>query len=139
MPKQITVELAGREYTIIERPARKNAEWRERLNNEFSELAALLVNAPNIEIDTKAGMELLGNLVQGFLRHVGGSVDTLRGLLIEYSPALVADRSHIEESGYDSEILAAFVEVLKLAYPFGSLVDLAAAATRRVGQVNQQT
>ena len=53
-----------------------------------------------------------------------GSMDLLLDLLFAYSPELAEDRERIEEEAYDEEALAAFTEVLKLAYPFGELLAM---------------
>jgi hypothetical protein len=62
----------------------------------------------------------------------------VKGLLYEYSPALCADKERIEAESYDSEIVQAFMEVLKLAFPFGSAVGKLTAAMT-VGRKGMQT
>lgn len=52
-------------------------------------------------------------------------------LIVAYEPAL----QEAVENGYDSEIATAFLEVLKLAYPFGNVVD----TLRRIGSESRAT
>lgn len=54
---------------------------------------------------------------------VAGVLDQALDLVISYSPSLTAERDYILSEVYDSQIVDALVEVLQLAYPFGSLVS----------------
>ncbi len=139
MPKSVEVELSGKKYTIRELPSRKNMEWRKKLSEEFGDLARLIEQAPGLEINSGEGMAQLGQMVSVFVGKVSGSIEILRGLLFDYSSELGVQRENLEANGYDSEFIAAFVEVLKLAYPFGALTDLATAAVRKAGQQTKTT
>lgn len=54
---------------------------------------------------------------------VSGVLDEALELVVSYSPSLTADRDYILTEVYDSQIVDALVEVLQLAYPFGSLIN----------------
>lgn len=54
---------------------------------------------------------------------VSGVLDEALELVVSYSPSLTADRDYILSEVYDSQIVDALVEVLQLAYPFGSLIN----------------
>lgn len=54
---------------------------------------------------------------------VADVLDQALDLVVSYSPSLMADRDYILTEVYDSQIVDALVEVLQLAYPFGSLVS----------------
>jgi len=54
---------------------------------------------------------------------VAGVLDQALELVISYSPLLTSERDYILGEVYDSQIVDALVEVLQLAYPFGSLVS----------------
>lgn len=116
--KTIDIQLGGQTYTVEERKARHNAAWRQKLSEPFGELANLLEGAGELELNPANIAQLLRTVGDALLH----SVDTVRDLLFEYSPNLVADRKRIEAEAYDSEILEAFTGVLQLAYPFGSLI-----------------
>ena len=113
MPKQITITLDGKEYTITEKRSRENAEWRKELGGPFAQLVDLLEMGPDVELTDMASLANLVRSVSGLLLT---SIDTVKELLASYAPQLPLDEA------YDSEIMDAFTEVLSLAYPFGSLL-----------------
>ncbi|MBK8987386.1 MAG: hypothetical protein IPM39_15135 [Chloroflexi bacterium] len=117
--KTAVVAIAEKPYTIREPKRKANAKWRQRFQAEFSDVAALIEGLPRTEMTPEA----LGGLLHQIIGKVGGSVDILAELVFDYSPELAADRETIEEEAYDSEIMAAFTAVLKLAYPFGSVLE----------------
>jgi len=121
MPKTTTVELAGKSYTLQQKPIKAAKAWRDALRVPFGDLAATLEAADRIELTN--GRDLAG-LVQSLSGTLIGSVDILLDLLFAYSDELAGDRERIEAEAYDDEALAAFTEVLKLAYPFGQLLAL---------------
>ena len=117
------VTLGGMQYTINELPSRKAAQWRESMQEKLGDVANLISAAPETDISSGAA---LSNLVRSVGSTIIGSTDTIIELLFAYAPVLVADRERIEAECYDSELLSAFVEVVKLAYPFGQLAGLLA-------------
>ena len=124
MPKQITVTLDGQEYTITEKRSRENAEWRRELGGPFAQLVDLLEQGPDVEL---TDMQSLANVVRSVSGLLLTSIDTVKELLASYAPELPLD------DAYDSEIMAAFTEVLGLAFPFGAL------ATKIRGLSGQRT
>ncbi len=120
MARSVKVTLGGRDYQVDELRSRENAAWRERLRVPFANLVQRLEEAGETEITNPGAMVAL-------LRETAGTVieapDMLAGLLFAYSPALEADRERIVAEAYDSELMNAFIEVLKLAYPFGALAQ----------------
>ena len=120
MIQPVRVTLGETDYEIKPLPIRQSREWREKLNGPFAVLVNVLSNAESIELtDSKQ----LGRLVSTMSSTVLGSVDMMLDLLYDYSPELKANRETIEAQAYDDEVMAAFLEVLKLAYPFGKLVS----------------
>lgn len=77
--------------------------------------------AGGVELTNLGSIADLMDKIGGLL---AGSIDTVADMLFDFSPALAEDRERIEAEGYDDEIIAAFVEVLKLLYPFGQLATL---------------
>jgi hypothetical protein len=129
--RTVSVTLGGQAYEIRELKSRRNAEWRQRLKEPFDALASALEQAPGTDVgDTQS----VAGVVRQFASLLFNSIDTISGLLFEYSPELQTDRERILEEAYDSEIFDAFVAVLGLAYPFGSLAgklrDLAVPGSR---------
>lgn len=121
MPQQITVTLGERQYTIDKLPIRQSKHWRQSLAEPFGEISQTLETASLVEVDQLGDIAGLVRRAAGVLL---GSVDKMLDLLFAYSSALAADREYIEENAYDDEALAAFVEVLKLAYPLEQLMYL---------------
>tara|TARA_R110000868_G_scaffold27521_3_gene104318 strand:- start:541 stop:888 length:348 start_codon:yes stop_codon:yes gene_type:complete len=100
---------------------KKAREWRQALEQPFGALVAVLENADSIEL---TNLSSVAGVVQAFAGTLVGSVDILLDLLFAYAPELAKDRERIENEAYDEEALAALVEVLKLAYPFGTVLGL---------------
>jgi len=113
--QSVDVVLDGESYTIQEKRSRENREWRALLEGHFSELAAVLEDAPDVDVtDGQALARLVRNASGKLLR----SVDILGELLVAYAPQV----QDVVGEAYDSEILEAFTAVLGLAYPFGSVI-----------------
>jgi len=117
--KTETIIIGEKTYVVREAKRKANAKWRQRFQAEFTDVAALIEGLPKTDLTAQA----LGGLLHQIIAKVGGSVDTLAELVFAYSPELAADRETIEEEAYDSEIMAAFTAVMKLAYPFGSVIQ----------------
>lgn len=121
------VVIAGQEFEICELRSRQNAAWRKELEVPFKELADQLEGAPVIELTDGASLAGLVRSVSGMLL---GSIDQVIALLVAYEPRVSA----VIDEAYDSELLDAFVEVLKLAYPFGGLLEKLKGFGSRIGQ-----
>lgn len=119
--KQIEITLGGKAYQVAELPLRKNAAWRQQVGALVGEVAGL-VEATQIDLNSTADLIGVVNQVRSVLVQ---APDQLTALLFDYSPVLAADRERIEAEVYESELLSAFVEVLKLAFPFGEILSWA--------------
>jgi hypothetical protein len=130
----ITIKLGGQGYEIRQLPLGASRKWREKFAEPLEKLlnavqasAVILRQALSRDEQVNAG-ELVGVLGQTLLGGIGqvllGSMDTILEMVFAYAPYLQAQRAEIEENAYDDEVMAAFVEVLKLAYPFGQIVNL---------------
>jgi hypothetical protein len=116
MPQAITVTLNGKTHQVNALRHRQNAEWRKKLEVPFAELVGALEKAPGTELtDITAISMLIKSASSTLLR----SVDIVADLLGEYAPGL---RPDIDEA-YEDEIVAAFLKVLELAYPFGLVLS----------------
>ena len=126
MPKRAkqgtaTVTLGGRQFEIQRPNIKRSREWREQFGQPVRTIANILQHAEEIEINQVSD-------VAGLLQQVGplllGSVDILIEAVFAYSDTLAAERPWIEENADDEEALAALWEIVKLAYPFGSILDV---------------
>jgi hypothetical protein len=116
--KTAKLTLGGVEYEIQERRARDNAAWRKKLLGPFGDIAKTLDGLTSQELSGDS----ISKVIVTFQDVIVGSIDLVTELVIEYSPTLQASKKQIMLEAYDSEIVEAFGEVLKLAYPFGPLV-----------------
>ncbi|HEX7973836.1 MAG TPA: hypothetical protein VF498_05465 [Anaerolineales bacterium] len=134
--KTITITLGGQEYTVQQLPIGQSKAWRGKFGAPVEKLVGALQFTGGMlseKLDTATAGANLGKLIgalgQVLLGDVGqtliGSMDLVLEMLFDYSPELKADRARIEATAFDDEAMAAFVEVLKLAYPFGGLLKIA--------------
>ena len=119
--KSVEITLGGKQYTVAELPLRKNAAWRQKVGELVGTVAGQ-VEATQNDLNSTADLIGVVNQVRSVLVT---APDALTALLFDYSPTLAADRERIEGEVYESELLAAFVEVLKLAFPFGEILSWA--------------
>ena len=116
----IEVILGGKPYQIKPLVIRESREWRKRLAKEigaFSEFVGVDTNDPE-----KFRALVEANLVD--------RADAVIDLFFAYARDL--SRDEIENTATDTEINAAFVEVLKIALP------LAGGVTPAMGSLSQQ-
>jgi hypothetical protein len=119
--RTITITLGGEEYEIVQLPISKSREWRKKLAGPFSDLVSGMKTAKEVELSDLAGIAGLVELVQRYLLE---APDEILALLYAYAPNVAAKAEQIEEAAYDEEVFTAFVQVVKLAYPFGELKSL---------------
>lgn len=114
--KTVMVILDGRECEVRAMKARRNSAWLKKLEGPLMEAVQIVVAAPDAELnDARA----IGHMLESVARILMTVMDTVQDLLIEYAPYLQAE---IEEA-YSDEVVEAFVEVVQLALPFGSIVE----------------
>lgn len=121
MPRSKQVILGGQQYTIEQRSMKQNLAFRDKVTDPIQKIAVLLTSWKDIEISNGGDILALIGVVKDVLL---GSMDIVIGALFSYSPTLEADRERIENEAYDDEAIAAFGEVLKLAYPLDQLVSV---------------
>lgn len=149
--KTIQVSIAGREYTITPLPIKRNREWRKQFDAPIQDAANLLVEVGSYADtefeDTSKMIGSIGKAVSGKLpdviNHLLGSADTITKAVFDYSPEMKKDKKHIEEKGFDEEIVSCFLSILGLAFPFGQairgLMDLGKEEPKSNGQEEPQT
>lgn len=141
--KSTKVKIAGREYTIESLKFKAERAWRKKYDQPISELIGAISSVSDAsKKEFKDAGELMREIGAVLFAQAGGlikalleSPDTLLDAICEYAPALAADRAFIEENAYQDEITQAFVEVLQIAYPFGSLLGI----VKTLGQMEKQT
>jgi len=118
-PQTIKVTLGDVEYEIAPLPIREAREVRQKFAAILEPAVNALQDAPKTEMSDYSALAGLVSAVKDTLL---GSVDQCLELLCDYSPEIASHREQIEEIAYDGEVMAAFVEVIKLLYPFGGLI-----------------
>ena len=117
MNKQVI--LGGKSYEIKPLTLRESRAWRQRLNGPFAEVTMALKGAGSIQVTNGSD---IAALLETLSSRVVLAPDLIFELLLAYAPNLKADIESIEETATDAEVMAAFTEVLRLAYPFGQLL-----------------
>ncbi len=141
--KTVQVSVAGREYAITPLPIKKNREWRKQFDAPIRDAANLLAEVGSYADtefeDMKKMVGEIGKAVSGSLpnviNHLLGSADLITEAVFDYSPAMKKDKKHIEENGFDTELVSCFLAILGLAYPFGQAIE----GLLKLGQVDSQT
>jgi hypothetical protein len=131
--RTITVSLAGREYSIQQLPIKANRAWREKFEELIGKLVSLIREGlelsskkfPNEDGLLKAVSNLLAIRLEDISQVLVNSIDMVEGSVFEYAPEIAADREWIEDEAFDDELIAVFMKVVQLAYPFGQIMSLA--------------
>ncbi len=141
--KIIQIEIAGRTYDVSPLPIKANREWRKQfdapLRTAVDFAAEIGTFTANEFEDSKTMIATIGKALSGRLSEVAnillGSADMIVEAVFQYSPAIAKDRKHIEENGFDEELVAAFMKLLALAFPFGRAIQ----GLMKLGQGEQLT
>lgn len=124
-PRQATVVLGGKEFTIYALPMKAARQWRADFAQPLQDVLEVLRHMQQVELrDVGQAAEVL----QQVGTYVLGSVDLLVEALFAYSPELASQREWIENHADDTEAMAAVWQVLKLAFPFGQILQLVRGA-----------
>jgi len=134
------VTLGEAKHKITVPNMKKSREWRKKFEEplslimgSISEIGGELSHADlgNGDDLTRLFSTVTGALFGTLGKTLIGSVDLLADMLFSYSPELAAQREVIEEVATDEEMLAALLEVIKAAYPFGSLLKAIPTGPRK--------
>lgn len=117
MNKQVI--LGGKSYEIKPLALRESRAWRQQLNGPLAEITTALKGAGEIQVTNGGDLAVL---LETLSSRVVLAPDLIFELLLAYAPNLAEDRSRIEETATDDEVMIGFVAVLALAFPFGKLM-----------------
>lgn len=135
MPKKTNVVFAGRNFTLTEKPMGVAAIWRDHLRKSkvmqiFESLDTAMIQlvkvADGVNEGGWANVDLnqvisIAKILPVIVNGLTNSIDDIADLLFAFSPELAEDKEWILEHAYDTEAVTAFMEVLKLAFPFMGL------------------
>jgi hypothetical protein len=130
--KAATIEIGGRSYTVEALPIRKARAWRQALEERMGGALAALREVSTLALQSfETPDDLLKGATNVILQQFAGvfttlvrSSDLVAECAFDFSPVLATDREWIEEHGTDEEMTRAFIQILGLAYPFGSWAEL---------------
>lgn len=134
MPKQVKVLLGEREYFVAEKFSGLTERWRKHLResavfvtlqslDDVVALVGKVIDANEEKLDV-ASITSLARFVPAILNSLSNSMDDIKALTFDYVPEMAADKEWIADHVYDSEIVAAFVEVLKMNFPIMGALEL---------------
>ena len=129
----VTVTLAGKEYPLHPLPIRKARAVRERISGPVEKAIQAIRGIPQVELND---MQAISELLDAAKLILADSLDLCLEIMFEFSPELAADRERIETEAFDDEALTAFVEVVKMLYPFGGLVKSLTGLASRATSTN---
>lgn len=115
-----SVTFGGRSFDVRPLNIKQAKAWRAKFAAPFEQITQALAGAGKIQLDD--GQQIAG-LIQSISGTLIQSTDIVADMFFAYAD-LPAARDWIEENGTDQEMIAAFVEVLKAAYPFTSLLAI---------------
>jgi hypothetical protein len=122
---QATVTLGTQTFQISSLSARASRDWRSRVQKELMGMLDSVQNLSSLQLDNLT-FDSVGDLLgvaRTLLAAVSGMPDLIVDLVFQYSPELQAQRDVIEGTATDEQFVTAFVEVLKLAFPFSAILS----------------
>lgn len=127
MPKVVKYKMGGREYPISEKVSGIAEVWRKMLRESsvFVTFQSLDAIVEQIVSTIEEGVENLepwrviavARILPSIVNSLATSMDEIKALVLDYVPEMRADIEWIGENAYDSEIVGAFIEVLKINFP----------------------
>ena len=119
MPRSVTIRLGDTDVQLCQLRTREASAWRKSLEGPAREVVgqvSKLLNWSNVDLADSAA---LNDLAGAALPLLTDSLDTVRGLVASYAPEL----RETLDAAYDDEVVAAFLAVLRFAYPLAQLTE----------------
>ncbi len=114
------VVIGEKEFVIGALTIKKTREWREKYGQQLIDAFGVFSQADKIELsDTGSVMALMSS----FGAFVLNMPDLVVDAVLDYVPAMADERCYIEENATYDELGAILIDVLKVAYPFGTLAS----------------
>lgn len=115
MTNHVAVTLGDKSYPIRALNMKASRAWRE----SFGATVEPLIAAMSSDISAATDLGEIARLLAALKDTLLAAPDLIADALFAYAPNL--PRAEIEEVATDTQAMAAFVEVLQLAYPFSAL------------------
>jgi hypothetical protein len=117
MARTVTIKLGDEDAELRQRKTRESSAWRKSLEAPAREIIGRftrIIDWQSVDLADGDGVSALASAAIPLLTD---SLDTIRELVAGYAPEL-KDRL---DDAYDDEVVATFVEVLRLAFPLAGL------------------
>jgi hypothetical protein len=112
--RTVSVTLNGEEVEIRELRVRANEAWLQDLEGPAQEVMSLVSEAMATDVEDADQVQTLVRQATGLL---SGSMGRVADLMVDFAPYA---EEQIEQA-YTSELIPAFLEVVKLALPFDAI------------------
>ena len=125
MPRTCSIVLGSREYAVTELPRKHNRAWLHMISEPAKRLGEQIGDLGDLDIKEWADLrEVGGQMLSDLMSLI--DTDNMLDLLCQYVPEVSLDRAVIEDDDelYDSQIVQAFIGVLGIASPFGTITQL---------------
>ena len=117
MARSTTIKLGDEDAELHQRRTRESSAWRKSLEAPARDVIGRFTKIIDWQSVDLANGEGVSALASAAIPLLTDSLDTIRELVAGYAPELT-DRL---DDAYDDEVIAAFVEVLRLAFPLTGL------------------
>ncbi|KKM85970.1 hypothetical protein LCGC14_1283770 [marine sediment metagenome] len=119
------IEFSTKKFTIAPLPIRKSREWREKFIAQLDTVLSIVDDVQGvstIELTDGFSLDSLMPFIEKIKVFLLTSTDILLDLIYDFSPAIKKEKEWIEDHATDPEVFSVFLEVLKMAYPFGNIL-----------------
>jgi len=122
----VDVTFSTKTFKIVPLPIKRSREWRESFTEQIDGILGLVDNLQGIslgDIGSSSSFESLMPLMNSIKDYLQNSTDILLELIYDFAPTIKKEKDWIENHATDPEVFTVFLEVLKMAYPFGQVLS----------------
>jgi hypothetical protein len=113
----LKLKFGEKEYTVKVLPSRKAGEWRQKLSDLTGDMVGKAMSEPP---ESDANGWLRGEVMGSVSLMLTKSPEKLVDMICAYAPEVNAD--YILDNGTDEQILLAFTSIMRVAFPFFSIL-----------------
>ena len=132
------VQFSTKKFTIVPIPIRKSREWRQKFIKELDKILGIVDDVQGVTTDELTdgfSLDSLMPFIDKIKAFLLTSTDILLDLIYDFAPNIKKEKAWIEDHATDPEVFSVFLEVLKMAYPFGGILG----NLRNLGSKTQET
>lgn len=113
------LSLGGKEYEVPQLAIKPARAWRAKFRAFVGGITDAMASFSDVKLDS---VEDLGKAIPAIMGVALDKLDEVTELVLAYSPELERDRTRIEQNATDEEMIVAFMEVARLAFPLEQIV-----------------